>query len=444
MRLPRRRGARTRGRARSTRPAASPAATASRPRRCGAGLGRHAHDPGGREGLPLRRPVARHRGSPDGSAPRRAAGMAAAGDDPVRPRPPRAAPRRDIAGRTPAAPVRGEVFGRAARGETHERRRCSRIAGASAAAAGWSTPTRCASTAPIGDLARPAGRGGRRRALGDPPPRRARCRARLDEARAPLDGSRARLRGRASAWNGLLAVRFCATHRPGAAREAAAFLTGFRRRRCPRLASVKVDAMNLTPREKDKLLVAMAAMVARNRLERGVKLNHPEAMALITDFVVEGARDGRTRRRADGGGRACAHRRPGDAGHRRDDPRHPGRGDVPGRHQARHRASSDPRRGLRGRARRGDRRARARSSSTRAPSGSRSRVANTGDRPIQVGSHYHFFETNPALRFDRDKARGMRLDIAPGTAVRFEPGSTREVMLVPSAASARSTGSART
>src|SRR3546814_4313499 len=57
-------------------------------------------------------------------------------------------------------------------------------------------------------------------------------------------------------------------------------------------------------------------------------------------------------------------------------------------------------------------------------------VANTGDRPIQVGSHYHFFETNPALSFDRDKARGMRLNIAAGTAVRFEPGQTREVSLV--------------
>jgi urease subunit beta len=58
-------------------------------------------------------------------------------------------------------------------------------------------------------------------------------------------------------------------------------------------------------------------------------------------------------------------------------------------------------------------------------------VANTGDRPIQVGSHYHFFETNPALKFERVKARGMRLDIASGTAVRFEPGQTREVRLIP-------------
>ena len=58
-------------------------------------------------------------------------------------------------------------------------------------------------------------------------------------------------------------------------------------------------------------------------------------------------------------------------------------------------------------------------------------VSNTGDRPIQVGSHYHFFETNPALKFDRKKARGMRLDIAAGTAVRFEPGETKTVALVP-------------
>jgi urease subunit beta len=58
-------------------------------------------------------------------------------------------------------------------------------------------------------------------------------------------------------------------------------------------------------------------------------------------------------------------------------------------------------------------------------------VANTGDRPIQVGSHYHFFETNEALKFDRTKARGFRLDIAAGTAVRFEPGQRREVTLIP-------------
>lgn len=63
------------------------------------------------------------------------------------------------------------------------------------------------------------------------------------------------------------------------------------------------------------------------------------------------------------------------------------------------------------------------------------RVANTGDRPIQVGSHYHFYETNPALEFERPQALGWRLDIAAGTAIRFEPGQTRTVRLVPYAGS---------
>jgi urease subunit beta len=67
-------------------------------------------------------------------------------------------------------------------------------------------------------------------------------------------------------------------------------------------------------------------------------------------------------------------------------------------------------------------------------------VANTGDRPVQVGSHYHFFETNPALSFDREAARGRRLDIAAGTAVRFEPGQSREVQLVALAGARVATG----
>ena len=64
-------------------------------------------------------------------------------------------------------------------------------------------------------------------------------------------------------------------------------------------------------------------------------------------------------------------------------------------------------------------------------------VSNTGDRPVQVGSHYHFYETNPGLDFDREAARGMRLDIAAGTAVRFEPGQSREVQLIPLAGDRR-------
>ncbi|MEM7426363.1 MAG: urease subunit beta [Pseudomonadota bacterium] len=67
-------------------------------------------------------------------------------------------------------------------------------------------------------------------------------------------------------------------------------------------------------------------------------------------------------------------------------------------------------------------------------------VANSGDRPIQVGSHYHFAETNPALEFDRDAARGMRLDIASGTAIRFEPGQSRDVTLVPYRGNRRAIG----
>lgn len=67
-------------------------------------------------------------------------------------------------------------------------------------------------------------------------------------------------------------------------------------------------------------------------------------------------------------------------------------------------------------------------------------VANAGDRPVQVGSHYHFFEVNPALAFERERARGMRLDIASGTAVRFEPGQQREVRLIPYAGHRRVMG----
>src|SRR5437667_316785 len=130
--------------------------------------------------------------------------------------------------------------------------------------------------------------------------------------------------------------------------------------------------MHLTPREKDKLLVAMAANVARRRLERGVKLNHPESVALISDFIVEGARDGRSVADLMQAGAHVPRRNPISI-----------------------------------------------------------EVANTGDRPIQVGSHYHFFETNEALKFDRKRTKGMRLDIAAGTAVRFEPGQSRTVRLTP-------------
>ncbi len=188
--------------------------------------------------------------------------------------------------------------------------------------------------------------------------------------------------------------------------------------------------MNLTPREKDKLLIAMAAIVARRRLERGVKLNHPEAIALITDFVVEGARDGRSvAELMEAGAHVVSATQVIDGiasmihdiqveatfpdGTKLVTVHNPIRGAddalVPGETLAepgeivmnvgRATLTLD--------------------------------VANSGDRPIQVGSHYHFFETNPALKFDRAKTKGMRLDIAAGTAVRFEPGQTRSVHLIP-------------
>jgi urease subunit gamma/beta len=187
--------------------------------------------------------------------------------------------------------------------------------------------------------------------------------------------------------------------------------------------------MNLTPREKDKLLIAMAAMVARRRLERGVKLNHPEAIALITDFVVEGARDGRTvAELMEAGAHVVGADQVMDGiasmihdiqieatfpdGTKLVTVHHPIRGAsaklTPGE------VVAEP----------GDIVMNVdRETVTLA-------VANSGDRPIQVGSHYHFFETNPALKFDRAKARGFRLDIPAGTATRFEPGQSREVHLV--------------
>ncbi len=188
--------------------------------------------------------------------------------------------------------------------------------------------------------------------------------------------------------------------------------------------------MHLTPREKDKLIIAMAANVARRRLERGVKLNHPEAIALITDFVVEGARDGRSvADLMEAGAHVVSADQVMDGiaamipdvqveatfpdGTKLVTVHHPIRGGeaglVPGEVMAQDGAIT-MNAGL---------------------DVTEIGVANTGDRPIQVGSHYHFAETNPALAFDRAAAKGKRLDIVAGTAVRFEPGQTRTVRLVP-------------
>src|SRR6186713_853018 len=187
--------------------------------------------------------------------------------------------------------------------------------------------------------------------------------------------------------------------------------------------------MELTPREKDKLLIFTAGLLAERRKARGLKLNYPEAVAYISAAVLEGARDGKsvaelmsygTKLLAaedvmdgvaelipevqveatfpDGTKLVTIHQPIPSTGAL-----------VPGEilvndgpdlvlNEGRATVSLE--------------------------------VANTGDRPIQVGSHYHFFEVNPALRFDRAQARGFRLNIPAGTATRSEPGQSRSVELV--------------
>jgi urease subunit gamma/beta len=190
--------------------------------------------------------------------------------------------------------------------------------------------------------------------------------------------------------------------------------------------------MHLSPKESDRLLLFLAAELARKRRARGLKLNYPEARALIADEILEGARDGRTvaelmdfgatilttddvlpgvdtlvgMLQVEGmfpdGQKLVTIHEPIRAGTERVEGPAPGaiepaEGDIelsPGRATL------------------------------------RLVVANTGDRPIQIGSHYHFFEANRALRFDRERALGFHLDIPAGTAVRFEPGDEKEVDLV--------------
>ncbi len=190
--------------------------------------------------------------------------------------------------------------------------------------------------------------------------------------------------------------------------------------------------MHLSPRETDRLLLFSAAELARKRRARGLKLNYPEARALIADEILEGARDGRSvaelmefgtqilttddvmpgvdvlvgTLQVEGvfpdGQKLITVHDPIRMGSAETDGFIPGEiiaadGEIelsPGRETA------------------------------------VLEVVNTGDRPIQVGSHYHFFETNSALDFNRRAAFGMHLDIPSGTATRFEPGESREVGLV--------------
>jgi urease subunit gamma/beta len=188
--------------------------------------------------------------------------------------------------------------------------------------------------------------------------------------------------------------------------------------------------MDLLPREKDKLLLFTAALLAERRKARGLKLNYPEAVAYISAAILEGARDGRTVAELmalgtevlgpdevmdgvaqllpevqveatfpDGTKLVTVHHPIAHA------PRPDAVGSVTPRDGTVEINEGRPCLSI--------------------------TVSNTGDRPIQIGSHYHFFETNPALAFDRKKTRGYRLNIPAGTAVRFEPGQSRDVELVP-------------
>lgn len=186
--------------------------------------------------------------------------------------------------------------------------------------------------------------------------------------------------------------------------------------------------MELLPREKDKLLLFTAALLAERRRARGLRLNYPEAVAYISAAILEGARDGKTVAQLmsegaqllkeadvmpgvpelitevqveatfpDGTKLVTVHQPIRSAGSRA-----PGEVLVAAGPPITINADRDT---------------------------VTLEVSNTGDRPIQVGSHYHFYETNPSLSFDRAAARGFRLNIPAGTAVRFEPGQTRTVEL---------------
>jgi len=194
--------------------------------------------------------------------------------------------------------------------------------------------------------------------------------------------------------------------------------------------------MQLNPREKDKLLLFTAAMVAERRLERGVRLNYPEAIAYISMHIMECARDGESVSTLMSKGRdllttdqvmdgvaELIHDVQVEAtfpdGTKLVTVHEP---IQPGREKANVMSTQ------------------LQPGEIRCVEGEITlnegretinvAVINNGDRPIQVGSHYHFFETNAALEFDRAATRGFRLNIAAGTAVRFEPGQRRSIELV--------------
>ncbi|MDR3465826.1 MAG: urease subunit beta [Xanthobacteraceae bacterium] len=191
--------------------------------------------------------------------------------------------------------------------------------------------------------------------------------------------------------------------------------------------------MLLTPTELERLTIFTAAELSRRRRAKGLKLNYPEAVAIITDEILEGAREGRTVADLIGYGSTILTTDdvlPGIAAMMQiiqvegvfpdgtklvtvHEPIRP----APG-------AAADPEQpGV----------ITAKDGQIDLNAGRRTvqlTATNTGDRPVQIGSHYHFFEVNKALEFDRAAAFGMRLDIPAGTAVRFEPGSSKQITLV--------------
>ncbi|MBI06965.1 MAG: Urease subunit alpha [Rhodospirillaceae bacterium] len=193
--------------------------------------------------------------------------------------------------------------------------------------------------------------------------------------------------------------------------------------------------MLLTPTETERLLIFSAAELARKRRARGRKLNYPEAVAIICDEILEGARDGRSVADLIGFGATIltsddvmsgvADMMPmiqvegvfpdGTKLVTVHDPIRPGKNPIPVAEQVKpgEIIPADGEIELNAGRRKGS-----------------IKVTNTGDRPVQIGSHYHFFEVNKALDFDRAASFGMHLDIPAGTAVRFEPGEAKEVALV--------------
>ncbi len=191
--------------------------------------------------------------------------------------------------------------------------------------------------------------------------------------------------------------------------------------------------MELTPREKDKLLLFTAALLAERRKDKGLKLNYPEAVAYISGAIMEGAREGMTVAQLMDHGRTLLTTNDVMDGivemihDVQVEATFPDGTKLVTVHSPILPVTGGPASTIKAGeivAAEGDREINAGREAVTVS------VANTGDRPIQIGSHYHFFEVNKSLIFDRDMTKGFRLDIAAGTAVRFEPGQTREVVLV--------------